>query len=161
MKNIFSILLALFAVGFQIQAFATDVCVPTMTVEQAQNQMDTRLAAIAQDTKQSYAVANSIYDQANAKSLTDHQERTKKIEARYQEEVEVIKANLDTGWREKMAAAIEAHNQAGMQSAIQYTAETEAHLASYNETVAQAKVAYNTKAAEIIAQYNTAVCAGK
>jgi len=160
-KNISAALLAVFAFGFQSHAFATDACVPTMTVEQAQSQMDAGIAKISQEINQSYAEADSVFNQETAKALKAHIERLTEIEARYQEEVRIIKANLNLGWREKLAAATEAHNQAGVQSANRYTSETEAHLVSYNQTVAQAQAAYNAKAAELAANYNNAVCAGK
>jgi len=160
-KNISAALLAVFAFGFQSQAFATDACVPTMTVEQAQSQMDAGIAKISQEINQSYAEADSVFNQETAKAIKAHTERAKEIEAQYQEEVRMIKANLDLGWREKLVAATEAHNQSALQSANQYTAETTAHVATYNQTTEQARASYNAKAAELAAQYNKAICAGK
>jgi phosphoenolpyruvate-protein kinase (PTS system EI component) len=158
MKKIFVAALALSSFSFPSFVLAKDACVPTMTVEQARAQLDAGYAKITQEANEAYTQAEATYDQANAASLAAHTARLQENEVRYQNEMAEIKADLQLGWREKLAAAKAAYNQALQQSADQYTAETQAHVAAYSQSVAQAQNAFTAKGTELNAQYSAAVC---
>ena len=159
MKTFFAVALSISSFSFPSLVWAKGACVPTMTVEQAQTQLHADYAKITQEMNGAYAQAGEICDHANAASLTAHTARLQENEVRYQNEMTAIKAQLEPGWREKLAAATAAYNQASQQSADQYTAETQAHIATYHQAINQAQKAFVEKGAEINARYNAAVCA--
>ncbi len=163
MKNTFVALIAVSVSAFAVPSlsFATDACVPSMSVDQAKAQLDAGVSRLNQDLHARYAAAGAAFDQANATCMTKHEARMKVIEANYQDQVRTIKENLNLGWREQLVAAVNARNEAAAQSAQWYTAETESHLATYNQTCADAQADFNTKALALNAQYNKAVCAAR
>jgi hypothetical protein len=159
MKNTFATLLTVSAFAFPSFSFASNTCVPSMSVDQAKAQLDAGISQISQELQARYAAAGAAFDQANETCKTKHEARMKAIETQYQEEVRTIKENLSSGWREQLAAATNARNESVAQSTQLYTTETEAHLATYNQICADAQADFNAKASALNAQYNQAVCA--
>lgn len=159
MKKIFAAAFILSSFSFPSLVLAKDACVPTMSVEQALAQLNAGYAKISQEIKGAYAEAETICNQANAAALAAHTARLQENEDQYQTDMSAIKGHMDLGWREKLAAATAAYNQASRQSTEQYTAETQANIAAFYQAAGQAQAVYIAKGAELSAQYNAAVCA--
>ncbi len=147
--------------AIQSPAVASQVCVPTKSVEAAKADYDSGLAILNVQLEQAYSAAHLEYSQSNADALARHDSNMFSSNARYNQEAKDIQANLNNGWRELLEAAATRHNLEIKQISDQYSSDTQANSSRYNQRTAEAQANFNFGVQALITEYNQTVCAGR